>query len=290
MPSSKSRPSRARSERRGTAQHRAPAPAPAHGGRHELGQNFLVDRQLVAEIVELVERSLPSPHPIVELGPGGGALTRPLAELGRPLTAVELDPARADRLRRELGARAEVVHADLLRWPLPRHPHTVVANLPFHVTTAALRHLLDSPGWQRAVLLTQWEVARRRCGVGGASMLTVQWAPWFRFRLRRRVPATAFRPVPSVDGGLFTIERREAPLVDPRARRAYQRFVAEAFQGRGATLAQRLAAAASASGGSLGAGAAKAWLRRRGIPASTPPGRLAPEDWAALWDASRDRG
>ncbi|GLU88494.1 MULTISPECIES: 23S ribosomal RNA methyltransferase Erm [Agromyces] len=286
MPSSNPRPSRAR----GRAQPHS-ARSQSHGGRHELGQNFLVDRRVVAEIVELARTSR---DPIVELGPGGGALTRPLAELGRPLTAVELDPARVARLRRELGSHVEVVHADLLHWRLPRHPHLVVANLPFHVTTAALRHLLESPGWDRAVLLTQWEVARRRCGVGGASMLTVQWAPWYRFRLRRRVPASAFRPVPAVDGGLFTIERRERPLVDPRERRSYQRFVGEVFQGRGAGLAQRLTAAAAATGGTgwadAGSGSPKAWLRRRGIPSSTPPGRLAADDWAALWDASRGRG
>ncbi|GAA2445982.1 23S ribosomal RNA methyltransferase Erm [Agromyces soli] len=283
MPSSKSPSSRAHSR----AQPRSLRSQP-HGGRHELGQNFLVDRRVVAEIVELARTSR---NPIVELGPGGGALTRPLAELGRPLTAVELDPSRVARLQRELGPHVEIVQADLLRWSLPRHPHLVVANLPFHLTTAALRHLLDSPGWEQAVLLTQWEVARRRCGVGGASMLTVQWAPWYRFRLRRRVPASAFRPIPSVDGGLFTIERRERPLVDLPAQRSYQRFVGEAFQGRGAGLAQRLAAAAAATG-SAGAtsSAAKAWLRRRGIPPSTPPGRLSPDDWAALWDASRGRG
>jgi len=289
MPSFDSPSSRARGRAQshgGRAQpHR---PSQPDGGRHELGQNFLVDRRIVAEIVELARTSR---HPIVELGPGGGALTRPLAELGRPLTAVELDRSRVARLRRELGPHVEVVHADLLRWALPRHPHLVVANLPFHVTTAALRHLLDSPGWERAVLLTQWEVARRRCGVGGASMLTVQWAPWYRFRLRRRVPASAFRPVPSVDGGLFTIERRERPLVELRERRGYQRFVGEAFQGRGAGFAQRLASATAATGGTgMTPSAANAWLRRRGIPASTPPGRLAPDDWAALWDASRGRG
>ena len=60
--------------------------------------------------------------PIVELGAGGGALTRELVRLGRPLTAVELDPGRAAALRREFGGAAVVVEADLLRWPLPREP------------------------------------------------------------------------------------------------------------------------------------------------------------------------
>lgn len=254
-------------------------PGPA-GDRHELGQNFLVDRRVIGEFVELVAAS---PLPIVELGAGSGALTRPLARLGRPLTAIELDPRRVARLRDELGAAVDLVHADALRWPLPRHPHLIAGNLPFHLTTAILRRLLAERGWSRAVLITQWEVARRRTGVGGASMLTAQSAPWFRFEMHRRVPATAFRPMPSVDGGLFTIERRERPLVAEGERRGYQRFVADVFQGRGSNLVQRLAR----SSAGIGSGAAKAWLRRNELSPQTPPGRIAPEQWAELWRLAR---
>ncbi|BDZ55107.1 hypothetical protein GCM10025870_21800 [Agromyces marinus] len=84
---------------------------------------------------------------IVELGAGGGALTRELAHLGRPLTAVEVDPRRAAALRRELGTAATVVQADVLRWPLPREPHAIVGNVPFHLTTAILRRVLDADRW-----------------------------------------------------------------------------------------------------------------------------------------------
>lgn len=250
------------------------------GGRHELGQNFLVDRRVIADVVELAAAM---PHPIVEFGPGSGALTRPLARLGRPLTAIELDGERVERLRREFGRSVEIVHGDVLQRRPPRHPHVVVGNLPFHLTTAILRRLLGESEWSAAVLITQWEVARRRCGVGGASMLTVQWAPWYRFELRRRVPASAFRPRPSVDAGLFTIERRAEPLVDLRERRDYQRFVAEVFQGRGAGLVQRL----GRSSAGLDRGRIKRWLRDADLPADTPPGRVGAEQWAELWRLAR---
>ena len=118
---------------------------------------------------------------------------------------------------------------------------------------------------------------------GGASMLTAQSAPWFRFELHRRVPATAFRPMPSVDGGLFTIERRERPLVAAGERHGYQRFVADVFQGSGPSLVQRLAR----SSAGIGTGAARAWLRRNELSPQTPPGRIAPEQWAELWRLAR---
>lgn len=68
-----------------------------HTGRHEFGQNFLVDRLVIDEFVELVART---DGPIVEIGAGDGALTLPLSRQGRELTAVEIDAKRAERFSR----------------------------------------------------------------------------------------------------------------------------------------------------------------------------------------------
>ncbi|UUV27775.1 23S ribosomal RNA methyltransferase Erm [Amycolatopsis roodepoortensis] len=195
-------------------------------GRHELGQNFLIDRNTVETVVRLVAAT---GGPIIEFGTGDGALTLPLERLGRPLTGIEIDDRRAARLAGRVRPSTEIVTADYLRFPLPRTPHVLVGNLPFHLTTATLRHVLAAPGWTDAVLLMQWEVARRRAGVGGATMMTAQWWPWFDFRLAGRVPAAAFRPRPGVDGGLLTMTRRERSLVDDTDRERYQDFVRRVF-------------------------------------------------------------
>lgn len=229
---------------------------------------------MIERVVDLVDATT---GPIVELGAGSGALTRPLARLGRPLTALELDPVRVAALRRELGRSVRVVRADALAWRYPAEPHAVVGNVPFHLTTAILRSLLAQRHWRDAVLLTQWEAARRRCGVGGTSVLTVQWSPWYEFSLDRRVPARAFRPMPSVDGGLFTIRRRDRPLVPDADRRTYQAYVSAVFGGRGRGLAQVLGRT------SRPLPRAKAWLASRGIAADALPGRLSADDWGALW-------
>lgn len=241
---------------------------------------------MIGRVLALVDAA---PGPVVELGAGGGALTRPLAGLGRSLTAIELDPRRAEALsrdlNRDLGGTVQVVRADVLTWRHPSHAHVVVGNVPFHLTTAILRKLLAEPTWSVAVLLTQWEAARRRCGVGGTSQLTVQWTPWYEFRLDRRVPAQAFRPVPSVDGGLFTIHRRPAPLVPGAERRAYQAWVAEVFGGRGRGLTQVLARTRHP----LPSARARRWLAQRGFAADALPGRLDADDWADLWREVRRR-
>ena len=251
---------------------------PIVGGRHELGQNFLVDRRVVDRFAALAAATR---GPIVELGAGGGAITRELAALARPLTALEIDRRRSDSLRREFAddPHVTVVEADALAWRYPAAPHVVVGNVPFHLTTAIMRSLLARGGWTDAILLTQWEVARRRCGVGGSSLLTAQWDPWFSFRLHERVPARAFKPAPSVDGGVFTIERRRDPLVPNADRAAYQAFVAEVYRGKGRGLAQILRRTSRP----VPVDRARAVLGTVGVAADVLPSRLTGPQWASLW-------
>lgn len=251
-------------------------PYPTHGGRHELGQNFLVDPAVIDLFTDLVGRTS---GPVVEIGPGDGALTLPLSRTGRPLTAVELDPRRARRLARRVPGHVRIVAGDVLRYRFPDRPFTVVGNLPFHLTTSVLRRLLDTGHWRSAVLLVQWEVARRRAGVGGASMLTAAWWPWFDFEVHARVPARAFRPMPSVDGGLLSMTRRSTPLV-VGAREPYQEFVRHVFTGPGRGLREIL----DRTGRLPGAEVRDRLVAARISPLALPKDVTAGQ-WASLWRA-----
>ncbi|GAA0507104.1 hypothetical protein GCM10011581_41300 [Saccharopolyspora subtropica] len=233
--------------------------------RRELGQNFLVDRGVVRRLVGLLD---PSPLPIVELGAGRGALTRELLGTGRPVTAVELDPHWAGALR-ETCPQARVVRCDMLAFRFPAEPHVVVGNLPFGITTAMTRRLLALRGWSEAVLLLQWEVARKRST--GGTMLTAQWAPWYEFRCCGRVRASSFRPVPAVDGGVLKVHRRPRPLLPLVEVKRYQRFVGAVFTGRGRGLAEVVR---NVTG-----------HRLRGLPPL--PRDLTAESWADLYTATR---
>ncbi|MBO9579183.1 MAG: 23S ribosomal RNA methyltransferase Erm [Microbacteriaceae bacterium] len=250
-----------------------------YGGRHELGQNFLHHQPTIHRIVALVARTTGD---IVEIGAGDGALTVPLSRLGRDLLAVELDEHRAARLGRRLPS-VRVLAADGLDLRIDRE--VVVGNVPFHATTPILRKLLGAEHWRHAVLLTQWEVARKRAGVGGGTMMTAETAPWFEFELHGRVPASAFRPMPSVDGGLLGIERRAAPLVPIEDRARYRAFVRAVFTGPGRGIGGVLA---RMPGGARDA--PRAALEACGIRRDALPRDLRPEQWAALWSAMRGRG
>lgn len=245
-------------------------------GRHEYGQNFLIDPGVVDTIVDLVSGTQ---GPIVEIGPGDGALTLPLQRLQRPLTAVEIDPRLASGLSSRVENRVQVVTADFLRHRLPRSAFVLVGNLPFHQTTAMLRRILRVPGWTEAVLLLQWEVARRRAGVGGATLMTAQWSPWFTFELHARVPAMAFRPRPSVDGGVLVLRRRAEPMLPTGRRADFQHLVHRVFTGRGRGLADILCRA----GAFASTGDARRWLQAQGVSPSAVAKDLSPPQWVDVF-------
>ena len=249
-------------------------------GPHELGQNFLTDHRVIADVVRLAaqERRL-----LVEWAAGDGALTRPLAGLGRPMVAVELDARHVAHLRRTVGPHVAITEGDILRHAPPREPYDVVCNVPFSITTPVVRRLLALPDWQTATLIVQWEVARKRAGVGGATQLTAQWWPWYDVRLHRRIAAAAFVPRPSVDAGLLVVTRRAAPLV--QARTDYQRWVRAVFTGRGSGLPRILAGA-----GGVSVREAQAWCAGQGLTSRALPRDLDAEQWVDAYRLMRPRG
>lgn len=243
-------------------------------GPHELGQNHLHDRDTLRRITRLVARET---DPLVEWAAGTGALTTHLARLDRPLEAVEVDPRSVSTLRWRLGSDVTVTRGDILRHAPPQRPYDLVCNVPFHLTTPVLRRLLALPHWRRAVLITQWEVARKRAAVGGTTLLTAQWWPWFTFTLDRRIAASAFRPRPSVDAGLLVIDRREGPLVAHDQQRRYQSWVRQVFGGRGNTLAEILTRAG------IGRQDVRRWMWRQDLGSRALPRTLRADQWAELY-------
>lgn len=243
-------------------------------GPHELGQNFLTDRPTIARVVELASGTT---GPLVEWGAGNGALTLPLSRLGRPLECVEIDTLRVTQLRRRLGPHVCISEGDILRHAPPAGS-TVISNVPFALTTPVLRRLFHRPGWVRAVLLLQWEVARKRAGVGGATQLTAQWWPWLVFTLDRRVSASAFRPRPSVDAGILVVDRRPTPLLADQQRAAYQGWVAQVFSGPGRGITEILARSGNLTRSEAAAGVRELRLDHRALPRD-----LTAEQWVALF-------
>jgi 23S rRNA (adenine-N6)-dimethyltransferase len=253
-------------------------PRSDRSGTRPNGRHLLRSPKLAAELVH--EAGIRQDDHVVEIGAGTGRLTRALADRGARVTAIEIDPDDARRLRATFtgDGLVEVVEADALVAKLPSTPFRVFGNLPFSIATPILRRLLDEPRspLEAADVLIQFESARKRAQVWPSTAVSIRWLPWWELTLARRIPRFAFEPVPSVAAGLLAVRRRPGPLLDERDRAAFAAIVGRAFR-HGALPVRR----------SLRAGLPpmswKRLARERGLPIDAAAGDLNVFDWVAVY-------
>lgn len=176
-----------------------------------LGQNFLVDESVPPKILAAAEAG--PKDAVIEIGPGVGVLTLRLAPLVRKLTAIELDSRLYPYLRQSLAAYpgARLVEGDALDFApadLEPEPYKLIANIPYYITSAILRHFMESKHRpQRTVLMVQKEVAQRIVAAPpDMSLLAVSVQFYGRPTIWSYVPAQAFFPPPKVDSAILLIE------------------------------------------------------------------------------------
>jgi 16S rRNA (adenine1518-N6/adenine1519-N6)-dimethyltransferase len=198
--------------------------------RKGLSQAFLDDTRVAAAIVRAAHLD-PTRDEVLEVGPGLGVLTERLVTAARRVVAVEIDPQLADWLRAELASpHLTVETADILKVEPSSFfddPYVVVANLPYHVTSPALRRLLESgpPFAARLVVMVQREVAERiTAPAGELSALAVTIQAQAQVRLVRHVPASAFYPRPKVDSAVLALQPHHA-AERPISHAAFPAFV-----------------------------------------------------------------
>ncbi len=193
----------------------------AHGlyADKALGQNFLQDPIILQRIVDTAE-VLPT-DTVLEIGPGLGALTRHLAAAAKQVVAVELDGRLIPALEETITGfnNIQIVQGDILDVEpaeiISAEDYLVVANIPYYITSALLRHLLESPPRPRRVVLTvQKEVAERICaGPGDMSLLALSVQVYGEPRVATKIPAGAFHPPPKVDSAVVRIDLHSEPVI-----------------------------------------------------------------------------
>jgi 16S rRNA (adenine1518-N6/adenine1519-N6)-dimethyltransferase len=205
-----------------------------HLPRRRLGQNFLIDGNIVRKSVRLAD--LVPGAAVVEVGPGLGTLTGALLAAGARVFAVELDPRLAAYLRATFGAAVDLLEGDAVALPRAGLPDPVaaagawkvVANLPYAVTTPWLDALLAGPLPARMVLMLQREAAERLTAQPGSktfSAISIFLHGAFQPIARHPVARSCFHPVPAVDSVLLALDRRPAPLrYPPDVRAAIRRL------------------------------------------------------------------
>jgi 16S rRNA (adenine1518-N6/adenine1519-N6)-dimethyltransferase len=264
-----------------------------------LGQNFLVDDEALQRVVQAAAIDGGAEHrggeSVLEVGAGLGSLTRWLALQARQVVAVELDdkliPILSDVLQSSLPPanylNVQIVQGDILALDPARlmagvtseAGYLVVANIPYYITSALIRHLLEARIPPRRMVLTvQREVAERICArPGDMSLLALSVQVYGAPLVAASIPASAFYPVPKIDSAVVGIELYPQPLIPIERLKKFFRLAKAGFSQKRKTLRNSLA-----GGMAWSPGEAQKFLVRAGIDPNRRAETLSLDEWERL--------
>jgi 16S rRNA (adenine1518-N6/adenine1519-N6)-dimethyltransferase len=253
--------------------------------KKKFGQNFLADPAVVREIVSIA-RVTPG-TPVLEVGPGTGALTEALLSSGARVLALEIDASLVERLAERFreseglslveGNILEVDVAALVEAAFGETPYLVVANIPYYITAPIIKLFLTLGRPPEALtLMVQEEVADRLAAeAGDMSLLSLMAQYYASVEKKRFVPKESFVPVPKVDSRIVRLVPYRA--YDAARDRTLFRVARAGFAKRRKTLANNLAALPDFS-----KEAVEAFLLARGLSKDARAQALTISDWEAL--------
>jgi 16S rRNA (adenine1518-N6/adenine1519-N6)-dimethyltransferase len=256
----------------------------------KLGQNFLHDPFALESIVSAA--GINSTDTVLEIGPGLGSLTRYLAVSAREVVAVELDPDLLPPLKAVLAPHqnVRVIHGDILKLSpaslIVGNDYLVVANIPYYITSAVIRHLLENDPKPRHIVLTiQKEVAERICASpGDMSLLALSVQVYGAPHIAARIPAEAFFPAPKVDSAVLSIDIYPSPQIPNELLDTFFRLIKAGFSQKRKTLRNSLS-----SGLHIPPAAAEELLIRANIDSKRRAETLSIEEWRRLSETETRR-
>lgn len=248
-----------------------------------LGQNFLSDGNILQKIVD--EAGLTKQDRVLEIGPGLGSLTLFLAEKAATVIAVELDrklfPILTHHLRN--NPNVHLVQGDILKLDpaglMQQSGYQVVANIPYYITSAVIRHLLESDCKPASLVLTvQHEVAQRACALPGRmNLLALSIQVYGQPQILFKIPAGAFYPPPKVDSAVLRIKLNRDPLIPSNKLDLFFKMIKAGFSQKRKTLRNSL------SGGlHITPQASDDLLRTSGIDPKRRAESLSLQEWQYL--------
>jgi 16S rRNA (adenine1518-N6/adenine1519-N6)-dimethyltransferase len=255
--------------------------------RKGLGQHFLIDEEVLKRITSAAE--LDPTDVIVEIGPGLGVLTRELAQKAGRVIAIELDSKLAALLKQTLAPfnNVTIINNDVLKIEPAdlATDYKVVANLPYYITSPVLRHFLEASAKPRVmILMVQKEVAEAIAAKPGEmSLLAVSVQLYGEPRIIGYVPAQSFYPAPKVDSAIVRINLYPKPKV------AVDEASFFALVRAGFTAPRKQLANSLAQGLETSKAEVLTLLEAAGIVPQRRAETLALEEWARLWQVSKEK-
>ena len=215
--------------------------------KKRLGQNFLVDGEVIQDIIEFANIS--PDDTIIEIGPGVGFVTEQLVKYAKKVIAIELDEEAIVELKKLDAPNLEIIHNDVLKTDLSSlcdEKFKIVANIPYYITSPIIAHLLgevdDLNNKNRnkikdIILMVQEEVARRMAADENSQgkqygLLTILSQFWADVKIMRLVGRKAFFPAPKVNSALVKLDVRTEPKLKLTDYSHFRRTVKAGFAQR----------------------------------------------------------
>ena len=219
--------------------------------KKRLGQNFLINPDVISDIIEFA--NIQPEDTILEIGPGVGFVTEQLVKYAKKVIAVELDEEAIKELNKLEADNLEIIHADILKTNLSElceDKLKVVANIPYYITSPIIAHLLgeidDLTNKNREkiediILMVQEEVARRIVATEKSSgkqygLLTILSQFWADCSILRLVGRKSFYPAPKVNSALVSLKVRKEPLLNLSDYSFFRKVIKAGFAQRRKTL------------------------------------------------------
>ena len=214
-----------------------------------LGQNFLIDDEIVSQIIEKSE--ITNEDTIIEIGPGLGTLTKPMLEKAKKVICIELDKRMLQILndRFMLYKNIQIINADVLSVNLKelieKEQHVkVVANLPYYITTPIIMKLLEEKlNIETITVMVQKEVAERLCSTTGentAGAITHTIRYYTEPEILINVPNNSFIPVPEVQSSVIKLKVLDTPSIKVQDEKLLFKIIKSAYMQRRKTLTNAL--------------------------------------------------
>lgn len=215
--------------------------------KKRLGQNFLIDGEVIQDIIEYA--NIQPEDTVIEIGPGVGFVTEQLVKHAKKVIAIELDEEAVKELEKLNSPNLQIIHNDILKTDLStlcEEEFKIVANIPYYITSPIIAHLLgeidDLANKNRAkikdiILMVQEEVARRMVADENSSnkqygLLTILSQFWADVEILRLVGRRSFFPAPKVNSALVKLTVRKTPKLELSDYTHFRKTIKAAFAQR----------------------------------------------------------
>lgn len=246
------------------------------------GQNFLIDAQVLDQIVSAAD--LTSEDRVIEVGPGPGVLSQRIAPQVKELSAVEIDQKMIDPWRDLMSEyqNAHILQQDVLKYFPEDKPYKLVANIPYYITSPILKHFLREQKVRRPniiVLMIQKEVAERICDLDSPTLLSWEICLFGQPEIVCTVKASSFYPAPKVDSAVLKISVLSQPLISEDRMDHFFQLLSWAYKQPRKTLYNNLSAAGKWSKEEVTHS-----LEKAQVEPGLRPHQLKLEDWMRLME------